>query len=39
MPVSDVAPVLELTGIHKEFPGVKALSDAGLRLFPARCIR
>jgi simple sugar transport system ATP-binding protein len=28
------APVLELTGIHKTFPGVKALSDAGLRLYP-----
>jgi len=28
------APVLELSGIHKEFPGVKALSEAGLRLFP-----
>ncbi len=27
-------PVLELTGIHKEFPGVKALTEAGLRLFP-----
>ncbi|GAB2844707.1 sugar ABC transporter ATP-binding protein [Pseudoduganella ginsengisoli] len=27
-------PVLELTGIHKEFPGVKALTDAGLRLYP-----
>jgi simple sugar transport system ATP-binding protein len=27
-------PVLEVTGIHKAFPGVKALSDAGLRLFP-----
>jgi simple sugar transport system ATP-binding protein len=27
-------PVLEVTGIHKQFPGVKALSDAGLRLFP-----
>ncbi|ALK97611.1 sugar ABC transporter ATP-binding protein [Massilia sp. WF1] len=26
-------PVLEVTGIHKQFPGVKALSDAGLRLF------
>nr|WP_154378020.1 sugar ABC transporter ATP-binding protein [Pseudoduganella rivuli] len=25
---------MELTGIHKEFPGVKALTDAGLRLFP-----
>ncbi|KQW93411.1 sugar ABC transporter ATP-binding protein [Massilia sp. Root418] len=34
MAAADVAPVLELTGIHKEFPGVKALSDAGLRLFP-----
>jgi simple sugar transport system ATP-binding protein len=29
-----VSPVLELTGIHKSFPGVKALSDAGLRLYP-----
>ncbi|WP_020654494.1 sugar ABC transporter ATP-binding protein [Massilia niastensis] len=28
------APVLEVTGIHKQFPGVKALSDAGLRLYP-----
>jgi len=28
------SPVLEVTGIHKQFPGVKALSDAGLRLFP-----
>jgi simple sugar transport system ATP-binding protein len=27
-------PVLEVTGIHKAFPGVKALLDAGLRLFP-----
>jgi monosaccharide-transporting ATPase len=27
-------PVLEVTGIHKQFPGVRALSDAGLRLFP-----
>jgi galactofuranose transport system ATP-binding protein len=27
-------PVLEVTGIHKAFPGVKALSDAGLRLYP-----
>ena len=27
-------PVLEVTGIHKAFPGVKALSEAGLRLFP-----
>ncbi|MFC0250646.1 sugar ABC transporter ATP-binding protein [Massilia consociata] len=29
-----MAPVLEVTGIHKQFPGVKALLDAGLRLFP-----
>jgi len=29
-----VPPVLEVTGIHKSFPGVKALADAGLRLFP-----
>ncbi|SFG88267.1 monosaccharide ABC transporter ATP-binding protein, CUT2 family [Duganella sp. CF458] len=28
------APVLELSGIHKAFPGVKALSGAGLRLYP-----
>jgi galactofuranose transport system ATP-binding protein len=27
-------PVLEVSGIHKQFPGVKALSDAGLRLYP-----
>ncbi|MFG6459293.1 sugar ABC transporter ATP-binding protein [Roseateles sp. BYS96W] len=27
-------PVLALTGIHKAFPGVKALSDVSLRLFP-----
>jgi simple sugar transport system ATP-binding protein len=26
-------PVLEVAGIHKQFPGVKALCDAGLRLF------
>jgi monosaccharide-transporting ATPase len=32
--VSAITPVLELTGIHKEFPGVKALNDAGLRLYP-----
>jgi len=31
---TSVAPVLEVTGIHKQFPGVKALLDAGLRLFP-----
>lgn len=27
-------PVLALSGIHKGFPGVKALSDVSLRLFP-----
>ncbi|MEO6280856.1 sugar ABC transporter ATP-binding protein [Roseateles sp.] len=27
-------PVLELTGIHKSFPGVKALTDVSLRLYP-----
>lgn len=27
-------PVLEVSGIHKQFPGVKALLDAGLRLYP-----
>ncbi|WP_457388751.1 sugar ABC transporter ATP-binding protein [Roseateles sp. P5_E1] len=27
-------PVLELSGIHKGFPSVKALSDVSLRLFP-----
>lgn len=31
---STKVPVLEVTGIHKLFPGVKALSDAGLRLYP-----
>ena len=29
-----MAPILSLTGIHKQFPGVKALSDAGLNLYP-----
>jgi len=28
------APLLELAGIHLQFPGVKALTDAGLRLYP-----
>src|SRR5476649_1445840 len=27
-------PVLELSGISKAFPGVKALSEVGLRLYP-----
>lgn len=34
MTVQPPAPVLELSGIHKGFPGVKALSDVSLRLFP-----
>src|SRR5450830_201372 len=33
-PASSVAPALELSGIHKAFTGVKALTDVGLRLFP-----
>jgi len=33
-PASGAEPALELTGIHKSFTGVKALSDVGLRLFP-----
>ncbi|MUT67180.1 sugar ABC transporter ATP-binding protein [Paenibacillus sp. NEAU-GSW1] len=28
------APLLKLTGIHKQFPGVKALSGVDFRLFP-----
>ena len=31
---TQAVPVLDVTGIHKQFPGVKALSDAGLRLYP-----
>ncbi|MDQ0891257.1 monosaccharide-transporting ATPase [Paenibacillus sp. V4I9] len=27
-------PVLQMTGIHKQFPGVKALSDVNFRMFP-----
>ena len=34
MNVDQSAPVLALSGIHKGFPGVKALSDVSLRLFP-----
>jgi simple sugar transport system ATP-binding protein len=33
-PAAGTAPVLELSGIDKEFPGVKALTGVGLRLFP-----
>ncbi|MFJ3047961.1 sugar ABC transporter ATP-binding protein [Herbaspirillum chlorophenolicum] len=31
---AQVRPMLELSGIHKAFAGVKALTDVGLRLFP-----
>jgi len=31
---AQMAPVLELAGIHKQFPGVRALANAGLRLYP-----
>ena len=34
VPQAAPVPVLEVTGIHKQFPGVRALCDAGLRLFP-----
>ncbi len=34
MNLDKTLPVLELSGIHKGFPGVKALSDVSLRLFP-----
>ncbi|WP_110933930.1 sugar ABC transporter ATP-binding protein [Paenibacillus bouchesdurhonensis] len=27
-------PILQMSGIHKQFPGVKALSDVSFRLFP-----
>ena len=32
--LQEKAPILELRGISKQFPGVKALSDVGLRLYP-----
>ena len=32
--MTTTTPVLALAGIHKSFPGVKALSDVSLRLFP-----
>jgi len=34
MPQSDAGPVLELTGIHKQFGGIPALRDVQLRLYP-----
>ncbi|WP_150267543.1 sugar ABC transporter ATP-binding protein [Paenibacillus tepidiphilus] len=32
--MSTQKPILQMTKIHKRFPGVKALSDVNLRLFP-----
>ncbi|MFC7679856.1 sugar ABC transporter ATP-binding protein [Paenibacillus sp. GCM10028914] len=32
--MSGETPLLQMTNIHKRFPGVKALSDVSLRLFP-----
>ncbi|WP_454191138.1 sugar ABC transporter ATP-binding protein [Paenibacillus sp. Marseille-Q7038] len=32
--MSGTTPLLQMTNIHKRFPGVKALSDVSLRLFP-----
>ena len=32
--MTTTSPVLELSGIHKSFPGVKALTDVSLRLYP-----
>ena len=33
---ADVAPVLQLDGITKTFPGVKALSEVSLSLYPGQ---
>ncbi|NQX49242.1 sugar ABC transporter ATP-binding protein [Paenibacillus tritici] len=32
--MSTQMPILQMTGIHKRFPGVKALTDVKLRLYP-----
>ena len=32
--MAEPRPVLDMTGIVKEFPGVRALSDVDFRLFP-----
>lgn len=32
--MSELQPVLQMTGIHKGFPGVRALSNVNFRLFP-----
>ena len=33
---SPLSPILELTGIVKTFPGVRALDEAGLRVYPGQ---
>ena len=33
---SDVPPLLSLTGVTKTFPGVRALSDVSLKLYPGK---
>ena len=33
------APILEVSGLSKSFPGVQALADISLSLWPARCTR
>lgn len=33
---SSPSPILELTGIVKTFPGVRALDEAGLRVYPGQ---
>jgi len=35
-PIDDIAPILELDGITKTFPGVRALSEVGLCLYPGQ---
>ncbi|MBD0381521.1 sugar ABC transporter ATP-binding protein [Paenibacillus sedimenti] len=32
--MNNIRPILQMTGIHKQFPGVKALSGVNFRLFP-----
>ena len=32
--MAEQAPILQMTGITKQFPGVKALSSVSFRLFP-----
>ena len=36
---TSTAPILEMTGITKSFPAVKALEDVDFRLCPARSTR